>query len=230
MILFLGILVTGLKKWSAYNLLLVLWLAIPPIMTLTIFSRFPMYMDRYLIVSLPAVLVLIAQGIANFRSRMVMQIVGFFVIASMLFGVFQVLFNNTIYEREDWRGAGKYLEELKFSSTENLFIYHWENVVPLLFYYQGNAQIQPIFGKPRVNLPPEIEIIQEKVWLIIPNENDSSHLYGYCDPYSEEFGYIGLAEWRERNSGNLVAVKHFECIRIEMYQLPNIQFAKLFQS
>lgn len=217
-IIFITIILVTLRNWSSFTSLLFIWLAIPPLMTVAIFSRFPMYMDRYLIISLPAFLILLALGIENFPMRVAKPIGGLFVIVAMLFGTSQIFLNDAIYEREDWRGVGTYLEENTISAPKNLYTAHWENLVPMLFYYSGDITIQPVFGYQTLNLPPETEHNDESIWLIIPNQNDSSHLYGHCDPFDEGVGNVELGQWRERNSINLVDVKHFECIRIEQYQ------------
>lgn len=215
---FLIITILGASRFSSIKLLLVIWLLVPPIVTLAISTRVPMYMDRYLIVSFPAFLILVSYGLMNIRQKLYRQIAILAVLGSMLFGVSQIYFNDVKYERTDWRSAGNYLEEIAATSNPKVFTLFWQNLVPLHFYYHGELPIDPLVIDGKAYLPEEKEGGPEETWLILPNQNDTSHQYGHCEPFDDNTLNTDVLEWRNKNFEKLIDVKTFECIRIEIYQ------------
>lgn len=216
--IFLIITILGISRFSSIKLFLVIWLIVPPIITLAISTRVPMYMDRYLIVSFPAFLILLSYGLMNIRQKLYQQIAILAVLGSMVFGVSQVYFNDVIYERTDWRSVGNYLEEIAATSNPKIFTLFWQNLVPLHFYYHGSMPIYPLVIDGAAYLPEENEDGQEETWLILPNQNDTSHQYGHCEPFDENTINTDVTDWRIKNADKFIDVKTFECIRIEIYK------------
>ena len=216
--LFLIPTILGLLRFSSIKLLLVIWLILPPIVTLAISTRVPMYMDRYLIVSFPAFLILVSYGLMNIQHNIYRYTAIIMVLGAMIFGVSQVYFNDLVYQRTDWRSTGAYLEEVTATSNPRIYTLFWQNLVPLHFYYHGSVPINPLIIDGVTYLPKEYESGQEETWLILPNQNDTAHKYGHCEPFDENTLNSEVVEWRNNNLENLIDMKSFECIRIEIYQ------------
>ena len=220
--LFLFILALGIKSVfrTKDGLLLLLWLAIPPVVTFLVSFRLPMYMHRYLSLSLPAFLLLIAIGLVNMRRQRIGLIITSLVMCVMLIGLSRVYYDPGIYYREDWRSLGTYLE--KHAGADDVIApWYYQNLIPLLFYYHGATPLKPIIVFDTVDLPSlPTQSTSQKLWVIIGHPNNSAHLVGHCQLFNiDEVGPPpAFKEWRSANQTRLVNVKGFPCFRVEIYE------------
>jgi hypothetical protein len=101
--IFLGIIVIALRFNIRQRLFLGLWLFIPPTVTFLISFRLAMYMDRYLILSLPAFILLASIGLSRINSDILSRLAYFIVTVATLIGLVRVFYDDSVYERADWR-------------------------------------------------------------------------------------------------------------------------------
>lgn len=94
----------GLFPWDALRRLLTAWLALPVGALFLLSLRRPYYVDRYLIISLPPFLLLLAAGLAAWRAPLLRILTTGAVLIAMLWGVVR-LHTDPYFAREDWRGA-----------------------------------------------------------------------------------------------------------------------------
>jgi uncharacterized membrane protein len=94
----------GLYPWDQVRRLLVWWLALPAGFLLLLSLRRPYYVDRYLIASLPAYLLLLAMGITAQRKGVWRALAAGVVLAAMAWGAAR-LYTDPYFAKEAWREA-----------------------------------------------------------------------------------------------------------------------------
>lgn len=147
--------------------LLVLWLALPlgGILFMSLVTQ-PLWVDRYLIGVVPALVIVIASAIKAVRWRWV--ILGT-LIALSLVGVNSWYANGT---KDDWRAAAAYVEA-QAQATDGVII--WPNYYRLPFSYYAavgeplypstpwSELYMPFLGM-KIDLPAEVH--NERIWLV----------------------------------------------------------------
>lgn len=221
--LFLVIASYGLYPARGSKRLLAIWLSVPIATTFLISLRFPMYMDRYLIVALPAFVLAVAEGLSTIR----VQRLRWFAITTLvlfeLFSVLRLFTDRTNYERADWRQLGSFLETRVDPLHDSIRTLNYQDLIPIHLYYDGTTPVQPIIVGSDVYLP-ELSYssrggLETYLWLIIPHKNNTSHFVGHCQSFeSEPFtSQRAVIAWRDKMAPNLVSMQEFTCIRLERY-------------
>jgi uncharacterized membrane protein len=219
LIAFMAALVGGIWAvyWRQQGLLLILWLGIPPLVTFLVSLRLPTYLDRYLSLSLPPLLLLVAVGLYQIRRPLLRLIAIAFIVVTMMTGLLRVYFDATVYERADWRAVGAYLQK-NAAPTDVIAPWFFQNIIPMSFYYHGHTPLEPVISFDKVNVP-RLEASQ-KVWVIIDHPNYSAHLVGHCQEFDINglFSLPAAKNWRDEHQNRLSFVEEFPCVRIEVYE------------
>jgi mannosyltransferase len=92
-----------------HKLFLALWLGLPIIVTWLISQRRPIYDHRYLIVVLPAYLVLLAYGVVSVPNRIGKWALTIALVAIMASSSIRIYF-DPVFLKQDWRGAANYVQ------------------------------------------------------------------------------------------------------------------------
>lgn len=202
------------------NLLLIGWLVIPIAVTFLVSFRFSTYMDRYISLSLPAFILLVATGIEKFPPAKIKKFLVPAIIIFLVFWLSQIYYNPNVYYRADWRSTGSFLEQ-EASSEDIIATWYYQDLLPLRFYYHGQANFAPIVTFDRVELPvlPD-KPGSQKVWVVIAHPNNSAHTVGHCQDFDIQkiSSPPETKNWRTENEYRLNMVKTFPCIRVELYQ------------
>jgi len=154
--------ISGQRRW-----LLLLWLALPALITLAFSVRRPLYVDRYMIGSLVPLLLLVAVGLT--QALRYTRIGG--TLLALVFG--GAMFWQTLalpdYHSEDWRGAVQYVTSHEESSDQLLrrSIYYWT----VDYYYHGPVAIQSIDGDWQ---PSTTSTATGRLWFIIQSSQVGS--------------------------------------------------------
>ena len=198
-----------------------MWLVVPPVVTFLVSLRLPTYLDRYISLSLPPFLLLVAIGIYQIRPLIWRWIGVVFILFTMGSGLFRVYFDDTVYYRADWRAVGAYLEE-NVAPTDVIAPWFFQNLIPMYFYYRGDVSPEPIiiFDKARLPNLADTPNPSQKVWVILDHPNYSAHMVGHCQAFDIN-GLLSLPAakiWRDEHQDRLSFVEEFPCIRIEVYE------------
>lgn len=221
--IFLGLLIWGIRFLyrSRYGLLLGLWLFIPPLVTFLVSLRLPTYLDRYISLSLPPFLLLVAGGIGSIRLKALQWLLLAFILGAMLTGLYRVYYDPTVYNRADWRGVGAYLED-QAATGDTVTLWYQQYLIPLGFYYHGSIPLKPIISFDKVDLPALLpaKADSQRVWVVIAHPNNSAHLMGHCQPFDmEKLPSLPAAKkWWVEHQDRLSQVKEFPCVRLEIYE------------
>ena len=219
---FVLVLWAGTRRPGQTTLLLVLWLLVPVLLTFVVSFRFPMYLDRYLIVALPAFLLLLAAGIANVPTAALRLAASGVVVAAMVVGLAQIYVNRNIYERADWRQAGAYLDRVVDAQHDTVATLYYQELMPLGFYCHTPAPRHPVISFDVFDLPelPAAGGEAGTLYFVIGHPNYSAHLVGHCQAFDIDklTSSQQVKEWRTQNQNRLVGIEEFTCIRIEAYE------------
>jgi 4-amino-4-deoxy-L-arabinose transferase-like glycosyltransferase len=217
----LGVLLKRRTEWAG---VLVLWLALPIVVTYLLSFRLPMYVDRYLIPALPAFILIIVGGLMTLgRCRRAAGLT-ILMVASVIATV--RIFYDPIYNKEDWRGVARYIEENEKIGDVGMPLFY-QSLEPLYgHYYHGQVKLEPIQVGLKVRDPAEIVQGYRRAWLILPNPHPSQHLLAQCLPFDvfnvSTYGSPPPREyerWLEANRSRVVEVKPFTCIQVLLFDL-----------
>lgn len=201
--------------------LLWVWFVLPPAVTLALSLRLPMYVDRYMIVSLPAFVLLMAVSLDRIPRQSVRRLAMAGVLAAMLWGTGRIYTDDAIYERADWRAVAAYLEEYVDPAQDQIATKNYQDLIPFYFYYDGSVPIGPLVSFNQVS-PPALPSPDSgrRFWLVIPHKNVSIHLVGHCQDFDAAMfeSTPELWAWYTASQDRLVAVIEFTCIRVEVYE------------
>jgi uncharacterized membrane protein len=154
--------------------LLLLWL-LPVLLVWLIGLRRPLYGDRYLIITLPVLLVLLSLGLLSTPHGLVRRVVQAALVGAMLWGCWQIV-DHPLNQREQWREAAQLLESIGTTTTP-IYTAELNAAVALSFYYRGAAAIIPL---PPADGEPFREAASpgSRFWLVLGYSEFSPHHLG----------------------------------------------------
>ena len=86
--------------------LLLTWLVFPMAATLAVSLRSPVFLDKYLIICLPPLVLLASVGLSQIRHR---GLLAGCLLVLLILSARRVFFTHKVIEKEDWRGATSYV-------------------------------------------------------------------------------------------------------------------------
>ena len=222
--------------------LLLIWLITPLLLTFFVSFSWPgrmrqvsLYTDRYLIIVLPALLVLATQGLIQLGQKMPHFLL--LALGAIILGTIPGLYNNYFqpqYGREGWQEAVDYLAANALDT--DLIWSQNDHQVPLNYYLdEQGLQVKGIVAAPPVGTEAEFEagmqerlaIMEaqaERVWLVTQFYNNDIH--GFPQFRNEAVQFTETAdpqyEWLKTH---LVTVKDatFVGIRLTLFDLSTLR-------
>jgi mannosyltransferase len=169
------------EKWALR--LLLLWLVLPPLLTLAASPIKPLFFPRYMVLCVPALVLLAARGLAHLYNLPARRWVGAAALALLIalsgWGTHEY-FVNFVAENTDWRSAVNYILENQ-RPGDGVVIYTSHALC--YRYYVDRAESQhKVATAPDVLYPPDPrrlvshdEVLsdtarRERVWLILHDE------------------------------------------------------------
>jgi uncharacterized membrane protein len=153
------------------RLLAFLWAAGPVLVALGLSIRRPVYMDRFLLISLPALLLLIARGVTIVPRWAVAPGAAGLVALTVLAMVRFAFWPGQV--REQWRDAARRLEQTE--PDEAIVARVYQILVPLSYYYHGTVPIEAMEVNRQVTPLSELARGHEGVWLVYWNASADIH-------------------------------------------------------
>jgi mannosyltransferase len=210
----------GLRvSWEAWRYrVLVLWLAFPVVVTLGLSLVKALFVPRYFIFCLPALLLLVSCGVARLRSAWLVAPAALFLLALSFRGTVDSYDRDLDIQRDDWRAATQYL--LSRAQSGDALLFHVPmGRMPYEFYHStlGTAG-GPVVLYPHhadhltfldfVEKPNDTEIERllpqhQRAWLVLtyaetqtgqPDARsvELSTLLGNVYPTVEQYGFPGI--------------------------------------
>jgi hypothetical protein len=175
-----GAALAGLGFWRLRErrlwLLPALWLLLPPLVTWGLSLRRPAYVDRFLIGTLPVLMLAIAGGIVALWQwrRWAGLIAGLSIVAAMTAGSAR-LFDTQAYAREDWRGLAHHLSG-QVQAGDVLLLRAPYYLLPFRYYYAG--PVPPSLWADERDLPRPGDEAAGRLWLVYRGRLEDSHRFG----------------------------------------------------
>jgi mannosyltransferase len=151
--------------------LALLWAAAPPLIAFSLSIRRPVYMDRFLLISLPAVLLLVAHGLARLPRPAVAPSAALLVALTGLAMVRFCYWPGQL--REQWREASDALEQA--GAGEAIIARVLQIVVPLSYYYHDSLPLEAMEVNRVVTPLSELARGHDGVWLVYWNAAADIH-------------------------------------------------------
>lgn len=173
--IFIFILRAVMMRWSlpAPKALICLWAFLPPLLILLLSFRRPLYVDRFLIFCIPAILILISQGMSNLDKKL-SAASSLLMIALFLLGWYRLNLSSDRAIKENWKEAFTYLDT--YASMDELVVLRiLQTAIPMKYYSTGNLPVKALEVNRQVNSLDEIAAGYPGVWLIYWNASADTH-------------------------------------------------------
>jgi len=147
-----------------HKLFLALWLGLPIIVTWLISQRRPIYNPRYLIVVLPAYLVLLAYGVMSVPHRILRWALTIALVAIMASSSIRIYY-DPVFLRQDWRRAANYVQS-NVQANDVIAVESIDDMVAFKYYYR--RALEPVAVDSAQSLEEFEKSIEgyERLWLI----------------------------------------------------------------
>ncbi len=203
------------------KILTTLWASLPIVITFLASLRRPVYMDRFLVGSLPALLLLVAAGLASLRGWRAAATAA---LLSCLFAWSAIRF---VYQpgqpKEQWREAGAYLQRAR--PGETIVPRIAQILVPLSYYYAGAVSITPMEFNRQVTPLDRLTADKSGAWLVYWSPAFDAHRVAQGSPFDPQAEHDPEAlAWLTERGPTLVERKDFTGITILHFSLPSTAF------
>lgn len=159
-----------------------LWAGLPIVITFLASLRRPVYMDRFLVGSLPALLLLIAVGLVSLRGWRTVAT------ATLLTILFAWSAYRFVYQpgqaKEQWREAAAYLGHA--GTTETIVPRVAQILVPLSYYYSGTASVTPMEFNRQVTPLDRLTDDKSGAWLVYWSPAFDAHRVAQGAPFDPQ--------------------------------------------
>jgi uncharacterized membrane protein len=151
--------------------LVMLWALLPLVLTFLFSLRRPVYVDRFLIVSLPAFVLLVSKGLdalkrpARLAAGIAALLLSAYGIATFAFGPGQ--------QKEDWRAAGEHLTLAQ--EEEALVVRTLQMVIPLAYYHPDYESFDVIEVNRDITPITQYSEGHPGTWLLYWSPNSDAH-------------------------------------------------------
>lgn len=123
------------------RIFLLLWLFIPIVTSLSISLYRPIYAERYVIGSLPAIMLLISKGIFNLRKSLVILTSILLLIAITIYAIYPLEEYYTVPDKHQWREVASYIENNKGT---NDYVLGYRMISPYTYYNKNDTNVATI--------------------------------------------------------------------------------------
>lgn len=210
-----------LCSWATWRVaVLVSWLLVPFVLVcvLAVVYR-PLFVVRYFIVCLPAVVVLLSLGLTRIRRPLLAAVALSLVVIVSLAGVVRWYRSG---QSEDWRGAERYVVDSAKASDGVLFYAPYVRIPFALYLNRGDGARhapQPVYPANRWNtneikfdgdIRVNEKLIRERaasfrtIWLVVSH----AELYGASDPgYNATLAGLEAAGLRKSSSRSFAGIR-----------------------
>ncbi len=202
------------------RLFLHLWFWLPMLVAFLLSLRRPIYIDRLFIMTLPAYLILLAWGIASPKASWARWALGAGLVVAMAVGLSRVYFDASLYTKEDWRGAARYVQN-QSQPCDIITLRNFQDLLPFNYYYQGEVQRVPITLN-RVTTPlAELSAGHCRLWVVYRHPHESSHFLARSQPFDldSQEGDPQVRGWLMDHQNDILEEKGFSGVQVILYDL-----------
>ena len=180
------------------------WLVIPLLIALLLSFIVPIYVDRSLIFTLPAFLLLVACGVMELRVGVGRWLWAGTILAFTLLALIDIQ-TSPVFVKEDWHGLAGYLESSSRPS-DVIVLRYLQDKFPFGYYYRGQSNVAVLTVNTETDRLDEVASGYSRLWLVYRIPNQSSHYLtsslSYVLEGSEENAEV--RSWIEAHAGKMI--------------------------
>lgn len=204
------------------RLILFLWLMVPVLFTLLVYWLLnrSFYVDRFLIISLSPLLLLVAQGVLRLRPRWLQTGLAIGLVAISLVRVGHVYWDPTI-ARQDVQAAVRQIES-NLQPGDRLVISSPDTIIKIYYHASNWSALDWTFvlSRPEADPWPSIGRGAKRLWLYIDNPHTPMHAPTFndaFDPFRE--GEPSTVAWLAAHRQDVVGEWYFTGVAILLVEL-----------
>lgn len=185
------------------KIFLLLWLFVPIVLSVVIsLIVLPIYAPKYVIASIPALILLVSKGIFNFRKNIIVLTI----LVILILSTFPSLERYySIYEKDQWRNVVDHIEQ-NGGNNDFILLYKSSSKEPFEYYYKNDSNFKVFKEEDVKNFTKYdgIWLIFSHVWspeakngsILIENTLAKTHTL----QYSIFFAGVQLSHWHMKNN------------------------------
>ena len=205
------------KKYRSAQLILIVWIFLPPILVWLMSQRRSFYSDRYLSFVIPALIMLVAFGVTRLNSPVWRGVLAAGLIIASSYGLLNSR-SDPAFFKDDWRGAVAYLARHE-QAGDVILLYNSHLDIPFGYYYQGYLPRQPVSRVlDRFAIEPLVAGYR-RAWVVYHYGRPPTHYprqplrpngYWAEDPDRNPL----LADWLEAQANQVLDYQHFRGLEL----------------
>ena len=206
----------SLRKDRSILSILILWAFFPPLVVFILSMRRAFYVDRFLILSLPALLILLGAGVIKMGNKKG-YLVGGIILLLFAGRSYQVLSPAYNLTKENWRQAIEYISR-QAATNEMIVLRRHLSWIPLQYYLKEKIPVEIMQMNQFSASLDEITAGYDGAWLVYWNQSADAHVLSSSvlfdpakevDPTAEVWISGRGPDLRERVDYNGVTLFHF---------------------
>jgi mannosyltransferase len=196
-----------------------LWLFVVPLVAAFVVSVTlrPLYVDRYFVIFLPALILLMLNGWQHIRWRAVSYALVGIVMAVNLVVVIDVTRDGED-EREDWRAAAQFIQQ-DYAPGDGLLVETPDRLLPLRYYWQGGLADYAWLSAgvdEAESLAEQYNQPVKRIWAVYRNPFDDGHRQGVMpdfDPFKPDDA-SPMPDWLASHRDQVLSTKVFKGVTV----------------
>jgi mannosyltransferase len=195
---------------------LLTWLVVPIIFTWLFSMRLPLYVDRFLIICLPA-FVLLASTISLSSTWLARGTMILLVMASAITST--RLWFDLDLTKEDWRTAATYVQSRE-QPGDVLVMRDLQNRIPFGYYYRGKLNLQIAQINQDIQSLDDLSQGYRRLWLVYRRPFEPTHALAGSQPFSwQKDQEPAIQGWLVSHASGLAQETTFPGVYVLLYRL-----------
>ncbi len=196
---------------------LLLWLLFPLAFAWLISLRLPLYVDRFFIIGLPPLLLVVSSTISLSSARLARSTMTVLVVVSVLASL--RLWLDPHFIKEDWRAAASYVRAAE-KAGDALVMRDFQTGIPFGYYYRGELKAQAAAINQQIRPLDELTGGANRLWLVYRRPFDATHELAASRPFHwQDDQEPAMRTWLVSHQGALAREETFPGVYMVLYQL-----------
>ncbi len=204
------------SNFSASYSLLLIWLLVPIAFTWLLSLRLPLYVDRFLIICLPPLL-LLCSTLSLSPSRIARGTMVILIMVSVV-ASFR-LWADPGLAKEDWRAAAAYVRSTE-EMGDALVMRDAQTGIPFGYYYQGGLNLQVASLNQQTRPLNDLGRGHERLWLVYRRPFEATHVLAGSGSFTwRDDQDPAVRDWLVAHEPALVGEMTLPGVYVVLYQL-----------
>ena len=197
--------------------LLFLWLLFPPAFAWLISLRLPLYVDRFFIICLAPLLLVVSSTISLSSARLARSTMTVLVMVSALACL--RLWLDPHFVKEDWRAAASYVQAAE-EAGDALVMRDFQTGIPFGYYYRGELKAQAAALNQRITPLDELASGADRLWLVYRRPFEATHELAASRPFAwQDEQEPSARAWLASHQAALAREETFPGVYVVLYQI-----------